>query len=68
MCVLGYLSAAVLSAMHRFRRVVCVKQHAVRFSSKPWSDEWARAGLGATRAEPHETLNRLLFVQTGFGW
>ena len=36
-------------------------------SSKPWSAEWAAAGLGASRAEPGEVLNRLLFVQTGFG-
>ena len=36
-------------------------------ASKPWSEEWAKAGLGAARAEPGEVLNRLLFVQTGFG-
>uniref|UniRef100_A0A7S0EKE1 Uncharacterized protein n=1 Tax=Phaeocystis antarctica TaxID=33657 RepID=A0A7S0EKE1_9EUKA len=34
---------------------------------RPLSDEWARVGLGANRAAPHEKLNRLLFVQCGFG-
>ena len=32
------------------------------------SAEWTAAGLGATRADPYlEPLNRLLFVQVGFG-
>jgi len=31
------------------------------------SPEWQAAGLGAQRAGPDETLNRLLFVQLGFG-
>ena len=36
-------------------------------ASKPWSEEWARAGLGASHTSKDEVLNRLLFVQTGFG-
>lgn len=37
-------------------------------SSKAWSDEWKRLGLGATKAATDKgALNRLLFVQCGFG-
>lgn len=36
-------------------------------ATKAWNEEWARAGLGAARAGPNDHLNRLLFVQTGFG-
>lgn len=39
----------------------------VAASSKPWSGEWAKAGLGAKRAMDSDVLNRLLFVQAGFG-
>ena len=45
------------------RRAVVGRQ----LATKPWSDEWAKAGLGAARATTDEHLNRLLFVQTGFG-
>ena len=41
--------------------------HFLRTKIKPLSDEWARVGLGANWAAPHEKLNRLLFVQCGFG-
>jgi uncharacterized protein (TIGR02058 family) len=37
-------------------------------SSQSWSDEWKRLGLGATKAASDKgALNRLLFVQCGFG-
>ena len=51
----GRLSVALVAA-----RSLCTK-------IRPLSDEWARVGLGANRAAPHEKLNRLLFVQCGFG-
>mmetsp|Transcript_47695 Transcript_47695/g.121698 ORF Transcript_47695/g.121698 Transcript_47695/m.121698 type:complete len:226 (-) Transcript_47695:164-841(-) len=41
---------------------------ATKASTTSWNDEWARVGLGAHKADAGvETLNRLLFVQTGFG-
>ena len=46
----------------------CVPYRALSSASKKaWSEEWARAGLGAKQAESTDVLNRLLFVQTGFG-
>jgi len=36
-------------------------------TTRPWSAEWAKAGLGAQLASADEVLNRLLFVQVGFG-
>jgi uncharacterized protein (TIGR02058 family) len=37
-------------------------------SSKAWSEEWKSIGLGATKAATDKgALNRLLFVQVGFG-
>ena len=44
-----------------------VRGAARAMSSRPWSEEWAKAGLGVMRAAPGEALNRLLFVQVGFG-
>lgn len=34
---------------------------------EPLSDEWAKAGLGVRRAAKEDVLNRLLFVEVGFG-
>lgn len=36
-------------------------------SSQHWSEEWAKAGLGAGRAGGGDVLNRVLFIQLGFG-
>lgn len=45
------------------RRLLCTKA-----STKAWSDEWKAIGLGATKADPSKGgLNKLLFVQVGFG-
>mmetsp|Transcript_21676 Transcript_21676/g.45598 ORF Transcript_21676/g.45598 Transcript_21676/m.45598 type:complete len:259 (-) Transcript_21676:7-783(-) len=36
-------------------------------SSKSWSEEWKRLGLGARPPKPGSTMTNLLFVQMGFG-
>ena len=40
---------------------------ATKASSASWSPEWAKAGLGADTAAAGATLNRVMFVQCGFG-
>ena len=36
-------------------------------SSTHWNEEWAKAGLGAARAGSSDVLNRVMFIQLGFG-
>jgi len=49
-------------------RPVPVPRRGLAMRVQPLSEEWAKAGLGAKRADPEvEHLNRLLFVQCGFG-
>ena len=50
------------------RRTSVTIFHRALCTFKPLTEEWAKAGLGAYRADAtSESLNRLLFVQTGFG-
>ena len=43
-------------------RALCTKA-----STQSWSEEWAKAGLGADASSAGDVLNRVMFVQVGFG-
>ena len=64
----GVATSAVPSSRARMASTL-VRRLARRHCSSggAWSAEWAKAGLGAKRAGADATLNRLLFVETGFG-
>ena len=49
------------------RSALLLRRLASSTSNDATSPAWKEAGLGASRALPHEKLNRLLFVQLGFG-
>ncbi|KAG8459798.1 hypothetical protein KFE25_014361 [Diacronema lutheri] len=60
--------AAPLLRVRAPRRRLCDTNALDKASSKSWSAEWQAIGLGATRADASTgPLNRLLFVQLGFG-
>ena len=59
----GPLRRVLLSGSGRAGRALCSKDGA-------WNEEWRRLGLGAIAVQEQEaapSLNRLMFVQTGFG-
>lgn len=66
----GALLRAVSSNVVAVRALAC-KGSAVRAlsgkGSAAWNEEWRRLGLGAVQEASAPALNRLMFVQTGFG-
>ena len=66
----GALLRAVSSKVVAVRALAC-KGSAVRAlsgkGSAAWNEEWRRLGLGAVQEASAPALNRLMFVQTGFG-
>lgn len=62
------ISAARHSATASWARCPLHFRHLTqRASTADWNQEWSAAGLGAKKAPAGAVLNRLLFVQTGFG-
>ena len=45
----------------------CVAHCSAAAASSHWNEEWAKAGLGAARAGSSDVLNRVMFIQLGFG-
>ena len=49
------------------RQLRSVARRGAATASKWWNDEWKRIGLKINAAPPDASLDRLAFVQLGFG-